>query len=118
MEKYKKLRNKANSMITKEKIGENRRRMDEANNENEFWKIVNDISKPNNEQSWKLVNDKGSTTDEAEIAEELNNFFVEKISKLKDSIDKTLIDEPLIRLKKKMEKKTLNLHLKLSVKNK
>ena len=46
------------------------------------------------------------------MAEELNNFFVNKIDKLKNSIDKSLIEDPLIKLKDKMENKNLKFSLK------
>ena len=46
------------------------------------------------------------------MAEELNNFFVNKIDKLKNSIDKSLIEDPLIKLRDKMENRNLKFSLK------
>ena len=50
----------------------------EARDENEFWKIVNDISKHNSETVWKLVNEVTTLTDDAKIAKVFNSFFVKK----------------------------------------
>ena len=93
-------------------MAENSRRIDEANCENEFWKIVNDITKPKSETTWKLDSEKGQITKVVEVAEELNEFFVSKIAKLKDSIDTSIIEDPLSKLKTKMENRNLNFALK------
>ena len=74
LEKYRKLRNRVTTMIKNDRLAENSKRIDEANNENEFWKIVNDISKPNNEPTWKLESENGTITDDAKVAEELNKY--------------------------------------------
>ena len=99
-------------MIKNDKLAENSKRIDEAKNENEFWRIINDIAKPNNEPKWKLDSENGPITEDAKVAEELNNFFVNKIDKLKNSIDKSLIEDPLIKLKDKMENRNLKFSLK------
>ena len=41
-------------------------------------------------------------TDELEVAEEFNNFFVNKIEQLKNDINPSQIEDPLRRLKEKM----------------
>ena len=51
--------------------------------------------------------------DEQIIADTFNTFFVEKIEKLKEGIDPEYIEDPLVRLTKKMvDKKHLKFHLK------
>ena len=91
----------------------NGKKIDEANNETEYWKVVNDITKPNNNSKWKLKNDKGEDIeDEKEIAETFNSFFVTKIENLKATIDESIKDDPLKLLKKKVENKNLNFCLK------
>ena len=54
MAKYRKLRNRTNYLIKRDRIAENSIKIDEANDENEFWKIFNDISKPKTGTKWKL----------------------------------------------------------------
>ena len=39
-------------------------------------------------------------------ADIFNDYFIEKIEKLKENINKSYVKEPLERLKKKMEMKT------------
>ena len=46
-EKFKRLRNKVNSELKKDTIRNNNERIDKANDENEVWKIVKEISSPN-----------------------------------------------------------------------
>ena len=112
LEKYRKLRNRATSLINKDRLNQNSKRIDEANNESEFWKIVKDITKPNVENIWKLENETETITGDAKVAEELNNFFVNKIANLKDKIDKTNIEDPLDKLRSKMADRNLKFALK------
>ena len=112
LEKYRKLRNRATALIQEDKLAFNSKRIDEANSEGEFWKIVNDISKPKTETIWKLETDSEIITDNKKVADELNHFFVDKIANLKESIDSNLIEEPLDKLRQKMADKNLNFTLK------
>ncbi len=41
-----------------------------------------------------------------------NNFFIEKISLLKDGINQKYVKEPLAKLRKKMEQKNIKFSLK------
>ena len=49
-EKYKKLRNVVNARIKKENYDHNNNKIDNAKNENEVWKITNDIINPTKEK--------------------------------------------------------------------
>ena len=51
-------------------------------------------------------------TDEEEIANKFNDYFIEKVAKLKDGIDKAKVMEPLDKLKARMDKKNLKFTLK------
>ena len=51
-------------------------------------------------------------TDEKEIAEIYNDFFIKKIVDLKNNIDPTKIKDPLEKLKDKIKSKNLNFLLK------
>ena len=51
-------------------------------------------------------------TGEKEIANNLNVYFVDKVKKLKDNIDKSKIVDPLVQLKNKMANSNLNFELK------
>ena len=111
-EKYKKLRNKVTNEIRKDTIRNNCERIEKADNEKEMWKIVNEVTKPKEDQVWRLKEESGVIEEEKEIAEVFNKFFVEKIEKLKEGIDKDYVKEPLEKLKKKLEKKNLKFSLK------
>ena len=64
LKKYKSLRNQVTSEIRKDVQNENGKRIEAANNESEYWNIVNNITKPQNETKWKL--DDGETVTENE----------------------------------------------------
>ena len=84
--KYRKLRNEATNQIRTDKKEAVRKRIEKSSNENEIWKVISEITKPNNEVNITL-NDGGVViSDEKEVADTLNNYFVDKISKLKKEI--------------------------------
>ena len=109
--KYKKLRNKVNSELKKDVKKFNNERVDNANNENEIWKVVNDINKPKSAAGITLLENGIKISNEKDVAEIFNVFFVEKIVKLKENIDPNYVEDPLTRLKEKLKGK--NLHFKL-----
>ena len=111
-ERYKKLRNKTMKQIRKDTIEANGKRIEEANNESEVWKVVKEINAPKNENYWALIEENETITDEKIIAEKFNHYFVNKIEDLKARIDPTKVKEPLSKLKKKMEGKNLSFTLK------
>ena len=84
-EKYKKLRNMVTARIRKENYDHNNNRIDNAKDEQEVWKVTNDIINPNNENSWSININNVMTTDTCKIANAFNNFFAEKIIDLKES---------------------------------
>ena len=51
-------------------------------------------------------------TDEQEVADKFNDYFINKITTLKEGIDKSKMVEPLETLKAKMAKKNLKFSLK------
>ena len=55
--KYKLLRNKVISQSRADTIEQNGKKIDEAKNESDIWKIVNDINSPKAEKVWKLKKD-------------------------------------------------------------
>ena len=55
--KYKLLRNKVISQSRADTIEQNGKMIDEAKNESDIWKIVNDINSPKAEKVWKLKKD-------------------------------------------------------------
>ena len=112
LQKYRSLRNRVTSQIRKDVITENGKKIDSANDESEYWHVVNGIINPKTEPSWKLNEDGNDVTDEKDIAESFNNFFVSKTDGIKAKIDNTIKDDPLIRLKKKVENKNLKFLLK------
>ena len=57
---------------------------------------MNEIIKPKSESTIVINTKEGETSDEQKVAETLNTFFVEKISKLKESVDPNLVKDPLL----------------------
>ena len=64
--KHKKLRNKATNLIRRDTVNANGKRIEEAKDENEIWRIVNDITKPKSSESIKL-NSNGSLISNEEL---------------------------------------------------
>ena len=83
LKKCKTLRNMVTQQIRLEVKQMNGKRIDEACNESEYWKIVNDITNPRTEPIWNLNLNGVTNQDDAKIAETFNEFFVNKIEKLK-----------------------------------
>ena len=55
-------------------------RINKANDEKEIWNIVNEVSNPRRDSEWKIKTDTNITSDEQEIADIFNTFFVNKIT--------------------------------------
>ena len=116
--KIKKLRNKANSILKKDVRDHNNNRVDNAKDENEIWKIVNDISKPKAGSGITLLENDTKIVNEEEVADIFNQFFVKKIKLLKENIDVSYVEDPLARLKSKSAGKNLHFSLKTVTKAK
>ena len=79
--KYKKLRNLVTSKIRQESIAYNSNRIKYANVEGDVWKVVKDVTNPQQSNNWSIKMDNGEViTDEKEIANVFNDFFVTKIT--------------------------------------
>ena len=112
MKKYKMLRNKVTHQIREENKIANGKKIDEANNESEYWNVINDINKPKTEEKWRIEDEDGITEVNEEIATKFNHFFINKIEGLKTNIDTNLKEDPLTHLTKKLEHKNLKFSLK------
>ena len=100
------------NQIREERKVANGKRIDDANNEAEYWKVVNDIISPRSEPIWKIIEDNITIVNNEVIAAKFNDFFVKKIEVLKSNIDINLKEDPLSRLSKKMEHRNLKFNLK------
>ena len=112
LKKYKVLRNQVNSALRKDSVDFNNNRSTSAKDENEVWKVVNEVLQPKKENEWQLKEGSTTITEEQIIANTFNKFFVDKIEDLKANIDPEYVEDPLTRLKKKMNKKNLLFKLK------
>ena len=91
IQQYRSLRNKVTGQIRKETVDYNNNRIKEANSVKELCRLANEVVKPKKETEWNLKSQDGSTvTEELEVAEKFNNFFVNKIEQLKNNINTTL----------------------------
>ena len=110
-ERYKKLRNKVTNNIRRDKIQQNGERIEKAGREDEIWKIVNELTKPKEDKRWILKEGEQDITDEKEIAEIFNSYFIDKIEDLKKNIDNSQVKDPTEKLREKVKNK--NLHFKI-----
>ena len=80
--------------FTKKKINLVNSRI-EARGNGEVWKVVNTILKPKEtENKMQVVAEGELTTDEQKIANEFNSFYIKKVERLSDGIDKSLAINP------------------------
>ena len=70
--KYKILRNRTTNRIRKDTIKANGERIEEANNEQEIWKIVKEINNPRQEAVWSLNENNEKIEDETKISNVFN----------------------------------------------
>ena len=109
---YRRLRNKANEKIKGDKKKANSDRIKKAKSEAEMWKIVTDITNPQSKNPITLEDNGIKISDEKEVANSLNTYFIDKIKTLKENIDSTKIVDPLKNLQKKMENSKAKFELK------
>ncbi len=100
-EQYKKLCNQVTNQIWKDTQNHNEEKIERARDEKEIWKVVYQVIKPKEKSLWKLVEEEQEIEDEAQIANIFDNFFVEKIFRLKSGINQKYVKEPLAKLKKR-----------------
>ena len=79
----------------------------QAKNEGETWRIVNEIVKPCERVTIVINGPNGEVTNESEVADIFNSYFVTKISNLKEKIDSSLVKDPLEKLREKMKDSVL-----------
>ena len=89
-QKFKITRNQVNSSLRKDSVDFNNNRIEQANDENEVWKVVNDVIQPKKENDWSLKEGDKLIKDEQMIADTFNKFFIEKIEDLKKNINITM----------------------------
>ena len=109
---YKQLRNRAINQMRIDTLEQNSKRISEAKNEGEVWKVVNNIMKPQSNEKIILNSTNRKITEDTEVATKFNKYFVDKIENLKSQIDPNLITDPLAKSKDKVK----NLNLKFSLK--
>ena len=54
-----------------------------------------------------------NVTQEKEVANTFNDFFINRVESLKKNIDQSLVEDPLVRLKEKMKKVNTTLDYKI-----
>ena len=67
---------------------------------------------PNKESNWRLNVNDSIITDEQMFANTLNEFFIEKITLLKQGINTANVEDPMTSLNRKMSKNKLKFSLK------
>ena len=89
IKQFRKQRNLCTRLVKKEKMNWFNNRLREQGQQ-EVWKIANEITKPRKkEEKIKVKVDDILTDNEMEVANGMNNFFITKVQKLSDGIDKT-----------------------------
>jgi hypothetical protein len=112
LQKYKKCRNRCNNLIKAQHRKAMGTYLTDGSSINEVWKTVNSIIKPkkNNKTLSVQVGEK-LIEEPVKVADELNNFFKEKIEKLVNKIDKSQLENPLQKLKNNLSDRNLKFSL-------
>ena len=110
--KYKQLRNRAINQMRIDTLEQNSERISQAKNEGETWKVVNEIMRPNVSIKITIRTPGGEQTEEQDVANSFNKFFVKKISDLKEAIDPAHVKDPLEKIAEKVKNKNLRFSLK------
>ena len=76
--KYKQLRNRAINQMRIDTLEQNSERISQAKNEGETWKVVNEIMRPNVSIKITIRTPGGEQTEEQDVANSFNKFFVKK----------------------------------------
>ena len=92
-----------NRRIRSESRKFNNEQIEKANNENEMWNVVNDVLNPRKDSNWRLNINGVITEEEEKIANAFNDFFIEKVEKLKEGINKSDVEDPLLKLKENLK---------------
>ena len=104
---YTKLRNKCRKMIYKEKIEMVNARI-KARGNKEVWKVANHYLKPAEaEEKIEVLVDGEISSDEQNIANEFNNYYIKKVKDLSDGIDKTLSINPTTLLEEEQRARNI-----------
>ena len=111
--KYRNLRNRAVNQMRIDTLEINSKRISEAKNEGETWRVVNEILKPNVSTKLIISSPEGDLTEEKKVADTFNRYFVDKISALKESIDPAHIKDPLAKIAEKVKDRNLVFSLKV-----
>ena len=95
-QKFKRLRNRCVSLIRRDsrrKIQEDIER--ESSSARGLWKLVNSMGKEaDKNQKFELIEDDVHVTNERDVANTLNSFFVDKINIMHSNVDKNTQDDP------------------------
>ena len=73
--------------------------------------IKNEVTKPKKDRTWTLREVETEITDDKAIAEIFNNYFIQNIENLKDTIDETQSKDPTKRLREKFKNRNLKFSL-------
>ena len=111
--KYRNLRNIAITQMRQDTLEQNSKRISDAKNEGETWKVVNEIIRPKSQVKITITTPNGDVSEELDVANTFNTYIVEKISLLKENINPNFIKDPL----KKIEEKVKNMNLEFKLKS-
>ena len=90
----------------------NSQKISEAKNEGETWKVINEIMRPHVATKITIRTAEGDKSEEITVANSFNNFFVKKISNLKEAIDPAHVKDSLEKITEKVKNKNLRFSLK------
>lgn len=112
LKKYSTARNRVTRMLRKNKRTRIAYKIDKDPSIKNIWKIANDIMKPSGQKMISLKENHQVVSDSKKVAEILNDFFIKKISSLREKIHIAGNNDPLEKVKRKVNGKNLFFRLK------
>ena len=113
MQKYRSARNRVTRMVRndkKKKVSDEIARDSSMRN---IWRVTNNITQPSrNQKPFSLKEGNQQISDERQIADIMNKFFIDKIAGLREKIPKKGSEDPLIKVKQKVQGRNLAFSLK------
>ena len=106
-EAFKRLRNKVNSAIKRDRIEKAEHDLQQGMNAFEVADKI--LGKCKERQKISLLEEDTAITDDKHIASVFNEFFIEKIRKLKQKIDPNLVQDPLLKMRRLCSSFSFNL---------
>ena len=111
MSKYRALRNECSRRVRRDVQEATAKRLTDGKDPSAVWKEVDRITNPRTNETIRLKVGDQEIGDPKKVADLFNEYFINKVKKIRESIDIELQEDPTSRLAKKMAGRKLDFKL-------